>query len=213
MTTRPYTIPMPVHKLIDTPAQAYSRIRTRLINDVGPVWELINSRPYSPFWLLTRSMMPIAESIGDLIYKDDPTKNLEKLIDNDLSKIRPIYKDKGAIISLLYRHSLIHQDEPRSIYAGNITIEWNLAFIDGRHHLQTLSKDPSRRVCVMSFDLRAFYEDLLELLELYETKGPKRGVVKRYNSWTFLNFSNSRKYSATKKAEIKQLVKNFYEQA
>jgi hypothetical protein len=157
-------------------------------------------------------MMPIAESIGDLIYKTDPTKNLELLIDNDLSKIRPIYKGKGTIISLLYRHSLIHQDEPRSIYAGNITIEWNLAFIDGRHHLLTLSKDTRRRVCVMSFDLRSFYEDLIALLELYKIKGPKRGVVTRYNSWTFLNIASASRYSNAKKAEIIKHVKDFYNQ-
>lgn len=203
---------MPVSRIVTTPSQAYQNIKNRLVDDVGPVWRLINSRPYSPFWLLTRSMMPIAESIGDLVYQSDSTvENLEKVIDNDLAKIRPIYKGKGAIIALLYRHSLMHQDEPRSIYAGNITIEWNLAFIDGRHHLQTLSKNPQTRTCVMSFDLRAFYQDLIALLDLYIAGGPKKGVVKRCNSWTFLNISS--RYSGGKRAKLQKQIKDFYDQA
>jgi len=203
---------MSIQKIVESPSQAYSNIRTRLVNDLGPVWGQINHSEYSPFWLLTRSMMPVAESIGDLIYKDTPIKNLEKLIDNDLAKIRSIYKGKGSIIALLYRHSLTHQDEPRSIYAGNITIEWNLAFIDGRNHLLTLAKDKHRRTCVMSFDLRTFYEDLQALLVLYESNGPKKGVVKRYNSWSFLNISTSTVYSPSAKAQIIQQVRDFYNQ-
>ena len=202
---------MAIRKLVSTPSQAYSNIRSRLISDVGPVWDVINSKQYSPFWLLARSMMPIAESVGDLIYGDSSSKNLEKLIDNDLSKIRKIYAGKGKVIAQLYRHSFIHQDEPRSIYAGNITIHWNVAFMDGRLHLTTEEKDPRTRSCVMAFDLRTFYQDLIALLELYEKKGPRRGVVVRYNGWTFLNL-NTADLSAANKKEIVSAVREVYQQ-
>lgn len=202
---------MAIQKHVSSAQEAYSAILDRLVSDVGPVWELINSRHYSPFWLLARSMMPIAESIGDLIYRDSTTQNLEKFIDNDLSKIRPIYKGKGAVIALLYRHSLMHQDLPRSIYAGNITIEWEIAFIDGRKHLITHSKDTLRRKCIMSFDLRTFYEDLLAILEQYEINGPRRGVASRYNSWSFLNLNNYKGYSNAKRTNLKKAVKIFYD--
>ncbi len=182
---------MPRSILVNTPYEAYSSIQTRLLNDLEPVWQNINSRSYSPFWLLARSMFPVAESIGDLIYKSSKTsENLEKFIDNDLSKIDPIYKNKGKLIALLYRHSLMHQDEPRSIHGGSYTIDWQIAFFNGTNHLKVLAKDGRSRSCTMSFDLRSFYNDLILLLEKYKLNGPKRGVVSRYNSWTFMNVKN-----------------------
>lgn len=193
---------MPAVKIVNTAEEAYSNIQGRLLADLEPVWQMINHRAYSPFWLLARELFPIAESIGDLIYRDKPTVNLTKVLENDFSKIRPEYAGKGKMIALLYRHSLIHQDEPRSIYSGNISIYWNLAFIDGRYHLQVSDINRRSRSCVMQFDLRTFYEDILSLLELYKVKGPKRGVAARYNSWTFGNYQDNETVNA---------VRQFYE--
>lgn len=192
---------MPAVKIVHSGEEAYSVIQSRLLSDMEPVWRMINSRQYSPFWLLARELFPVAESIGDLIYKDKPTINLTNVLENDFSKLRPEYTDKGKMIALLYRHSLIHQDEPRSIYSGNITINWSLAFIDGRYHLQVSDIDRRRRTCVMQFDLRTFYEDILALLELYKENGPKRGIAARYNSWTFGNYQD---------IETVRTVKQFY---
>lgn len=193
---------MPITKIADSAEDAYARIQARLLEDLEPVWELINRRNYSPFLLLARELFPIAESIGDLIYQGRPTVNLTKVIDNDFSKIGPEYAGKGKIISQLYRHSLIHQDEPRSIYSGNITVDWSIAYIDGRNNLIVRDIDRRRRSCVMQFDLRTFYEDMLLLLEQYKTKGPKRGVAAQYNSWTFKSYQDN---------ETKGIVKRFYE--
>lgn len=192
---------MPAVKIVSSAEEAYSNIQSRLLADMEPVWGMINSGRYSPFWLLSRELFPIAESIGDLIYRDRPTVNLTKVLENDFCKVRPEYAGKGKMIALLYRHSLIHQDEPRSIYSGNITINWSLAFIDGRYHLRVSDIDRRRRSCVMQFDLRTFYEDILALLELYKEKGPKKGVAKRYNSWTFGNYQDD---------ETVRTVKQFY---
>lgn len=193
---------MPKSIIVDSAEEAYSYIQSRLLQDMEPVWQMINHRDWSPFWVLARELFPIAESIGDLIYKDTPTVNLTKVLDNDFSKIGPEYSGKGKMIALLYRHSLIHQDEPRSIYSGNITINWSLAFIDGRNHLVVRDIDRRARSCVMQFDLRRFYEDIIVLLELYKTKGPKRGVASRYNSWTFGSYHNK---------EMKDTVRQFYQ--
>lgn len=186
----------------------------RLVDDIGPVWGLINhSKSYSPYWLLIRSMMPIAESLGYLIYGHDSTsRNLEELIENELAAVRPIYKGKGALIAVLYRHSIMHQDEPRSIYCGNITIDWNVAYIDGRYHLKTSSKDSRRRTCTMQFDLRSFYEDLQEVLQQCIKNGPRKGVVKRYNSWSFLNLKST-SYTASRKKLLQQQARDFYNQS
>jgi len=203
---------MPIYHRVTKASQAYENVLNRLVDDVGPVWDLVNIREYSPFWLLARAMMPIAESIGDLIYKNESTsKNLEDLIENELAFVRPIYKGKGALIVVLYRHSLMHQDEPRSLYCGNITINWNVAFIDGRYHLKTFDRERSNRSCTMQFDLRSFYEDLQQVLENCIRNGPRIGVAKRYNSWSFLNIETT-SYNATRKAILKQQVKNFYNQ-
>lgn len=203
---------MPVFKHVTKADQAYQNILNRLVDDVGPVWELVNSRKYSPFWLLTRSMMPVAESIGDLIYKNESTsKNLEDLIENELATVRPIYRGKGALIAVLYRHSLMHQDEPRSLYCGNITIHWNVAFIDGRYHLKTSNKDTRRRSCIMQFDLRSFYEDLQQVLHNCIKYGPRKGVAKRYNSWSFLNIEST-SYAKARKTLLKQQARDFYNQ-
>ncbi len=203
---------MAITKLVSSSSQAYQNILNRLVDDVGPVWDLVNQQEYSPFWLLIRSMMPIAESIGDLIHQNGSTSmNLEALIENELTAVRPIYSGKGTLIATLYRHSLMHQDEPRSIFCGNITIHWNVAFIDGRYHLKTSNKDVRRRSCVMQFDLRTFYEDLQSVLRNCISDGPRKGVVKRYNSWTFLNI-NTMNATITRKVTLKDQVRNFYTQ-
>lgn len=195
---------MPTVKIVRTAEEAYSNMQGRLLADLEPVWEMINHRKYSPFWLLTRELFPVAESIGDLIYRSSPTVNLTKVLENDFSKIRPEYAGKGKMIALLYRHSLIHQDEPRSIYSGNISIYWNLAFIDGRYHLQVSDIDRRKRSCVMQFDLRTFYEDILSLLELYKDTGPKRGIAARYNSWTFRSYQDDETITA-----VRQFYKSY----
>lgn len=179
-------------------------IQGRLIHDLEPLWELISSsQDYSPFWLLARELFPVAESIGDLIHGSSNNDNLQTFIDVDMAKISNEYSGKGAILAHLFRHSLLHTDEPRSIYAGNISIYWSIGFLDGRYHLLRLDKDPRNRSCVIQLDVRQFYEDLLVLLEHYKYNGPKSGVAKRYNSWTFKKYDDP---------AVKLLVKNFYQQ-
>lgn len=203
---------MPIFHHVTKASEAYQKVLDRLEGDVGPVWKLVNSRQYSPFWLLVRSMMPIAESIGDLIYRNDSTsKNLEDLIENELAEVRPIYKGKGALIAVLYRHSFMHQDEPRSLYCGNITINWSVAFYDGSSHLKTSDKDRRRRSCTMQFDLRSFYEDLQQVLQNCIKSGPRKGVAKRYNSWTFLNIEST-DHSTGRKSLLNRQAKDFYNQ-
>lgn len=75
--------------------------------------------------------------------------------------------------------------------------------MDGRNHLKVSNLNRRNRSCVMQFDLRTFYEDILVLLELYKMSGPKRGIAARYNSWTFGNYTD---------AKMKKLVKDFYSQ-
>lgn len=205
---------MPVFHHVTKASQAYQNMLNRLVDDVGPVWNLVDhTDDYGPYWLLMRSMMPVAESIGDLIYRHDSTsQNLEDLIENELAEVRPIYKGKGALITVLYRHSLMHQDEPRSLYCGNITIDWNVAYMDGRFHLTTSNKDSRRRSCTMQFDLRSFYEDLQEVLKRCIRNGPRKGVVKRYNSWSFLNLNKTVR-SQAKKTLLQKQAKDFYSQA
>src|SRR5829696_1971553 len=65
------------------------------------------SRP-APFWSLVRMMFPVAESLGDLIYRRDnaTAQNLRAVLENDFEEVRTGYRGKSALLALLYRHSL-----------------------------------------------------------------------------------------------------------
>ena len=184
---------MPIVKLINEPNQAYRNIALRLQGDMKPLWQSIRTDDsYTPYWLIARELFPVAESVGALIHNDiSNTKNLIDFFEKDLQKVRPGYADVSHIASDIYRHSLIHQDEMRSLRAGAITIEWRLSIGDSEYHLKRKHKNPRKRACTLSFDLFIFYNDILELLKMYEKKGPKRGIVGRYNRWTLKISPNS----------------------
>jgi len=60
-------------------------------------------------------MFPVAESLGDLIYRNDnaTAHNLWSVFQNDFGQVRPAYRGKAALLAQLYRHSLTHHDELR----------------------------------------------------------------------------------------------------
>src|SRR5260370_30140871 len=73
----------------------------------------------APFWSLVRMTFPIAESIGDLIYRhDNPVRNLRSVLDREYEAVRPGYECQSAALAKLSRHALTHQDELRSLQTG-----------------------------------------------------------------------------------------------
>src|SRR5262245_47225771 len=104
--------------------EAFQQILGRLEGEVGTMLKLIEVGRIekgwfpntAPFWSLVRMMFPIAESIGDLIYRKESTvQNLQSVLNTNFEAVRPGYAENSAVITMIYRHSLIHQDELRSL--------------------------------------------------------------------------------------------------
>lgn len=96
-----------------TNPESIQNIRNRLKEDTGKSLQfikIIDTIPiihWSPFWLIARSLFPIAESIGDLIYNNTSTiKNLIDLFENELAAINTSYENCSHIVPQLFRHSL-----------------------------------------------------------------------------------------------------------
>lgn len=56
-----YTLPIAKNN-----ADAMKRVGDRLQNDVGPLISLAKTQVNPPFWVITRALFPIAESIACL---------------------------------------------------------------------------------------------------------------------------------------------------
>ena len=174
-----------------TDQKAFSNVKERLQHDVGMLINLvlkekqINSDLVAPFWAFARMLFPVAESIGDLIYRGSSSDNLVNLFKNDLSKYNENYAKVAGLVTLMYRHSLTHQDEMRSLMDENTRCYgWGLGFANTLSHLEILDLDRGRSIPVtIQFDLGQFYDDLLRVLDdkLKDDFCGKAG--RRYEEW------------------------------
>lgn len=196
-----------------TDKDAFNRMLERLRNDVGEIIKLVvaersRDRDWCPWWALARMTFPIAESIGDLIYKSTPSNNLINVLGKDLALINPQYASMPNSLALLYRHSLMHQDELRSLDTQSGTLVWMLSFGMNSEHLKlkqiNQDKYPVFRV---NIDITQFYEDLVRLLE-DKIKNPTPGAWNRYDEWHKLSLIGSEKKAETaSREEIEAIVK------
>ena len=172
-------------------SEAFLRIRKRLEDDVGGLMELVlretrqNSDFIPPFWAFARMLFPVAEATGDLLYRTTPSKNLLNLFQNDLSNFNVGYRDVGALVILIYRHSLIHQDELKTLISDETRIfSWGLGFGGGVNHLEVLNVNRGRSITVIiQFDLSQFYKHLLELLAEKSSLDFQGRAGRRYEEW------------------------------
>ena len=178
--------------------QAFVQILNRLEGDVGTIMKLILNakilgaafKDTAPFWALIRMMFPIAESVGDLIHRQDSTvRNLTLVLQNQFGTG---YKDKANILAVLYRHSLTHQDEMRCLLTDKKEVIWIVTYGVKGSHLEV--KLEGNNITV-HFDTTAFYDDLVKVVQAAE-KGTWSGeVMNRYNSWLTLDLdADAKKY-------------------
>jgi hypothetical protein len=170
--------------------QAFDQILGRLKGEVGELIRLVyvskNSGGYfkstAPFWSLVRMMFPIAEAVGDLIYRNDKSTvlNLHSVLQNEFEAVRQGYRGKSNILAQLYRHSLTHHDEVRSLQTGGKECVWWLSFDERSQHLQVARRLPRVQV---RFDTTAFYDDLIAVCHAARSKRWNGDVKKRYNGW------------------------------
>ncbi len=187
-------------RIARTDADAFKLVQGRLEADVGglvALWGSARSQgqaaDLTPFWAFARMLFPIAESIGDLIYRNDngTVKNLLSVLQNEFNRVRPGYDGKANIIALMYRHSLTHTDEMRALYCPRTTITWRLSLGEQTDHLKVRKTDRGRSE--LQFDLTAFYEDIRQVC-LNARRGKwGRKVAQRYNGWLRLNLNIKKK--------------------
>ena len=193
--------------------QAFHQILTRLEDDVGTILKLIPKGKEegffpdtAPFWALLRMTFPIAEAVGDLIYCNNSTaQNLQSVLENEFEAVRSGYRGKAVILTLLFRHSLAHTDELRTLIIGEREVGWWVSWSEEQmSHLSLLNDVPGVDV-VIRFDTTAFYEDLVDVCHHAMDKTWGGQVMKRYNGW--LTFDIDEASKRVKKSAIDELTK------
>ena len=170
--------------------QAFRQILCRLEGDVGTILKLIPKGKKeglfpdtAPFWALLRMTFPIAEAVGDLIYRNKSTaSNLQSVLENEFEAVRAGYRGKAAILALLLRHPLTHTDELRRLVIGEREVGWRVSWSGQTNHL-SLSHNVHGIDVVIHFDTTAFYEDLVAVCHNAMGKSWAGQVMKRYNGW------------------------------
>lgn len=195
---------------VQSDEQAFRQILGRLENDVGTILKLIlKSRKEglfpgtAPFWALLRMTFPIAEAVGDLIYRNKTALNLQSVLENELEAVRAGYRGKAAILTLLFRHSLAHTDELRTLIIGEREVGWSVSWSEQMSHLSLLNV-PGIEVAIR-FDTTAFYEDLVAVCQNAMGKPWGGQVMKRYNGW--LTFDIDKTSKRIKESAINEFAK------
>lgn len=204
-------MPLPGEILSD--AQAFEQILGRLRGEVGKLLELATGAKQrgefgtsAPFWAMVRMMMPIAESLGDLIYqKDSTSSNLISVLEHEFEAAHTGYRGRAAVIAVLYRHGLTHQDELRCLKTEGRELLWHLSFGLTSDHLRVTSNGAG--AWWLHFDLHAFYRDLVAVCESCLARRWGGNVKERYNSWLEHDLDAPKSGASVKQArrEISQL--------
>ena len=166
-----------------------------------------------PYLGLLRMTMPIAESIGSLVYDNESSiKNLLYVL-KKLSKNNEGYGKYKYILIQLYRHSLIHSFSVKSILIGKLKISWSLNKDDYSEHLKVEVKKGNGTVYIIHFNPSKFISDLklylFDLCILANKKKWKGKLARRYLQKTKLNLNSKRqiqKYNIRPK-EINEINK------
>jgi hypothetical protein len=197
--------------LVTSDKQAFDQVLRRLEGDVGGTLALVaESRAkggdIAPIFQMLRMMFPIAESIGDLIHhnEDSSVQNLKDVLKNEFEAVRPgRYRRVENTLPILYRHSLTHTDEMRSLQTKGTEATWCIACGDDANHLEVW-KTPNK--IVIQFDPCAFYKDIVNVVKTAMSKSWGGQIKDRYNSWLTLNLDALPKKYKDAIAEIATLV-------
>ena len=183
----------PLPGTVRSDRQAFDQIAARFRDEVGGISSRVNFvRGPVPFWALLRAMFPVAESLGDLIYRNDEstTKNLRAVLECEFAAVRPGYAGKAALLAHLYRHSLAHHDELRVVTSGGRSVGWGVSGEKNTRHLEV------RRVrgewFRLTFQPRAFYDDILAVCGHARSQNWNGEVMRRYNKWLTLDLDSAK---------------------
>ena len=191
---------------VESDEQAFRKILGRLEGDVGTILKLISKGKKegffpntAPFWAFMRMTFPIAEAVGDLIYRNDKTvQNLQSVLENEFEAVRSGYQGKAATLALLFRHSLTHTDELRTLVIGKREVGWWVSWSGQTDHLKLFPN--VHGMDVIRFDTTAFYEDLVAVCHNAMGQSWSGQVMKRYNGWLTLDLDKTRETKIIKDA-------------
>ena len=148
-----------------------------------------------------RMMFPVADRLAILIYRDHSTsQNLRSVLGNEFEWVRSGYRGKAALLTLMYRHSIMHQDELRAVTGSGKPVGWKLTSSEDDDHL-----DVSRArsgVLLIEFQPRSFFKDILDVCRRAQRKKWRGEVMKRYNGWMILDLDSGRSNSTIKAARV-----------
>ena len=186
--------------------QAFRQILSRLEDDVGTILQLISKSKEvgifpntAPFWALMRMTFPIAEAVGDLIYRNaNKGQKLQSVLENEFEAVRSGYQRKAAILTLLFRHSLTHTDELRTLVRGGREVGWSVSWSDQTNHLKLIRN--AHGMDIIHFDTTAFYEDLVAVCRKAMSKPWGGQVMERYNGWLTLDLDKEKETKIIKSA-------------
>src|SRR5262249_46861188 len=116
-------------KSVASDKQVFELIRWRIENDVVRILNLVINdnknrglQNETPYYALARMMFPIAELMGSLIHRHKSTScNLTLFLQKEFEEVRSGYKKVANTIVQVWRHRLIHTDEPPVLLASNGT--------------------------------------------------------------------------------------------
>lgn len=172
--------------------QAFDQISARFRDEVGRISSRINFvRGPVPFWALLRAMFPVAESLGDLIYRNDEstTKNLRSVLECEFESVRAGYAGKAALLAHRYRHALAHHDELRVVTSGGRSVGWGVNGEKSARHLEV--RRVRGELFRLTFQPRAFYDDILAVCDRARGRSWNGEVMRRYNEWLTLDLDGA----------------------
>jgi hypothetical protein len=121
--------------------------------------------------------------------------------------MRKGYRDKAAILALLYRHSLMHTDEMRILGTNGKAVNWGLGFNAPAKHLQIEKMGPD--AVRVNLDLTTIYDDLVKLCQANRERVFHGKAAIRYNDWTILTLDSKPSLTRIERRAVKEVAALF----
>lgn len=167
--------------------QELSGILQRLEKDTGSYLQLAATNNYQfGYFAMVRLLTPTIEHIAQTLPKKKAINSRDWL----LSKLGITFPN---IFMHLYRHSLIHGDEPAQIEVGLQIVTWYLTFGHNTHKIEeygvpvkSVSGIKLPHPLIIYIDLKKLYEDLVAFLKETINATPESKYTYVQNSTRFI---------------------------
>jgi hypothetical protein len=189
--------------------QELNGILQRLEKDTGSYLQLSAANNYQfGYFAMIRLLTPTIEHIAQILPKKKGINSRDWL----LSKLGITFPN---IFMHLYRHSLIHGDEPAQIEVGLQIVTWYLTFGHNTHKIEeygvpvkSVSGVKLPHPLIIYIDLKKLYDDLVVFLKETISNTPDNKNTYVQNSTRFIKSKLSNKTVVNEVKEVKILLNN-----